>query len=326
MKEVFFIIIFFHCILFSVWGQDASTRVYEAPNNDFNDVVLPTHKNLLRLGFISSKSGDIKTIEKNFNAFRALLQFKIDQKVENWDDPFSTIDNNLPYRLAPDKPLTKETARFNSILGTVLRGIISDKAAKTYFKEYYAGTIWKGDSFEQIRNYRTFVKKHFQSLTKWPNQLIPEGSEDVYYVTVDRVSNYDFDNGGILLSLGFANVSEDNAILRKVLNKNIRFQISLKEIFFSQNHSDRGSNSFDYSPRNSYERNIDQSNGVVFFEIDLEEANEVLKLGRLYVLRKLKLNDDFTFNITSPVIELYQNESLTEKIGELNYNDLIFYE
>nr|WP_299344228.1 hypothetical protein [Allomuricauda sp.] len=328
-KNSFLVPFFYVSCIISTWAQ-SNQKTYEAPNSNFKDIVLQTHKGSLRFGNIDADPNGLKEYTANYSSYLALVQFKREQQRSGWDAPYKTIDTNLPYygSTTATANIPMDVIKFNAILTSIATEVVSEKGGRTYYKERYAGSIWKGNTVEQVKNYRAFVKENFNALKNWPKQIMKDGSEQAYYVTIDNVSEYDFENQGFVLLMGFDNIKDDNRRLSTFLKPigNRRKKVQMKA-FATQNRLSVGANNrFEYSSRNSYERNVDADHQLVFFPIAIEKANEVLKSGKIYIVRKIKLKDNFTFHVDSPLIELYTDRGLTKKIGQMDYNDLILYQ
>lgn len=174
----------------------------------------------------------------------------------------------------------------------------------------------------------------YKNFIKWSKEFMPNEDEEAYYVTISNVM-YDLENQGLLISLDYSNVKNiyNWSVERIIHNRELNYDKikPYKNAFsgaFITPESTVTSVTGDliYKPRANYERILSSEAFVVFYEMSAEVANPILQDESLvYVVRKIKFYKDFTFHLVSPIIELYKNKSLTQKIGELDYNDLIFY-
>ncbi|MCB0744911.1 MAG: hypothetical protein KDC67_13470, partial [Ignavibacteriae bacterium] len=174
--------------------------------------------------------------------------------------------------------------------------------------------------------------KAFKKLISSKKDLLPEIGQEAYYVTLSNVI-YNFENQGILLSLDLAN-------LKNIHNLSVQRILDTPKQYFKKNYHTVMSGMFLtseslltsvsgdllYKPRSNYERLVTNESFIVFYEMPLEKATTILKSGGIiYIVRKIKIFNDLTFTMNSPIIELYKDKALSDKIGTLNYNDLIFY-
>ena len=174
----------------------------------------------------------------------------------------------------------------------------------------------------------------YKNFKKWSNEFMPKEDEEAYYVTLSNVM-YNLENQGLLISLDFSNVKNiyNWSVERIIHNRELNYDRikPYKNAFSGAFLTPESTNTsvlgdLIYKPRTNYERILSSEAFVVFYEMSSEKANPILQDESLvYVVRKIKFYKDFTFNIASPIIELYKDIALTQKIGELDYNDLIFY-
>lgn len=160
---------------------------------------------------------------------------------------------------------------------------------------------WKGkDEFEIIETYQKFVERYCKDLRKWAAQLDEEG----YFVEQVRFEKYDFQNSGFSIRFsppGVKNVSE----------------------------SDR---KYVYEPKQQRQKPFTH-----LYKMDTTDAKAMIdrknerKLGRsLYAVYKVKyygIEDPSVLStyrqpfllqhVTSPIIEIFEDEALTKKLGEV---------
>lgn len=187
-------------------------------------------------------------------------------------------------------------------------------------------------------NYRLFkgFLKNYTSLDSKENPL--EG----YYVTESLISEYDFENNGFWFStaINLSYSPSNNSLLiqdhinsdklYRTIGNQARHGYKLKDIFsvahFFYDHKHNAiKGDIVYEPRNEFEHIISDGYSVALLENSVDEANKLVNLKSIFIVRKVKLLPNLKFYITSPIIELYTDRSLKNKIKEIDYNDLIFH-
>lgn len=317
---IFSLFFLFSLTVFSQSKGDDQT-VFKGPKPNFIDIELQSHNEHIRFGVLDDQQISITELNKNYKVFLEMLKFK-NKQVDGWDKPFETMDANLPHYESGS-----DVGEFNMLLFGIFRNVVSESAIENYFSTNYGRRLtWKGATkFDQERNYRAFTKNNFLDLKNWSQEIISDKTVPAYYVTVDKILSYDSDNGGILLSLGFHNVEDNNRVLPNLISGAFKNKFALSGGFFTSDYTVSSlKGNMVYSTKNNYERTVSMDFLVVFFEIGRDEIDAVIQNKTAYIVRKIKFNDNFTFNIDSPIIEIYSDKALTKKVGELNYNNLIF--
>lgn len=279
-----------------VCGQENQLKIYKAPNANIADINIQTHRGLLRFGAIDETKYKEKSWEINYTHFMGLMDIHSKGDVKS--------------------PLKKEW--------------LSEEGRNTIEAIRNNGK----SQIEQKKEFQNFMGKNLADLKGWPGTIFTNNALEAYYVTQETITEYDFDNGGILLSLGFHNIDDDNRVLynlmkrRKMAHLNMRqgTNYQLSGGFLSQKHmvtSVKGD--LTYMSKNSYERTVDVDNMIVFFEIGEDEANTILNNGKVFIVRKIAITPNGMFHINSPIIDIYADKALTRKVGQLDYTNLIFF-
>ena len=177
-------------------------------------------------------------------------------------------------------------------------------------KTVLGSSTWGGkgaNEFEQLRSYTSYVKKIWRSCSNGAILSFPDNTINGYFVVKTFLDAYDFKNKGYWL------------------NSN---HFSQQSQYLLQYHS--------LEPTNANERKlINLQRGVsMLFEIPPSEAEKLSENTKdLYLVFKTKtsikaLENQYSrlkayFSIESPVIEIYKDDDLTLKIGELSIDTLI---
>lgn len=179
---------------------------------------------------------------------------------------------------------------------------------------YYKNTIGSGNwggkgatEFEQLRSYTSYIHENLALLQQWSNTIFPDNTINGYFVVKAFLEAYDFKSKGYWLNSNrFA--------------QNSRFLLHYHNL----------------EPANANERKlINPQRGVsILFEITPSEAEKLSeKTKELYLVFKTKtslkgLENRYdrlkaTFTLESPVIEIYKDDDLSLKIGELSIDTMI---
>lgn len=185
----------------------------------------------------------------------------------------------------------------------------------------------RSSEFAQLRNFQSFSDEHLSTLQKWASSIWEKGFQELYYV--EQIKNYsgkyDFKNKGywLRLNLGYSfGQKSNNLVVGSNKKPGLPFNL-------------------EYIPKSRYEK--DREAGEILFKISPEKAEELFsdRTGlQGYAVYKIKIipngiglsgalasrasQVDFTFNLTSPNVELYSDIELTDKIGEVSFESAIY--
>lgn len=340
MKQILFIFIAFSG-LFSVCGQ-GKEKVYKAPSPNFIDLSLQTHNNKLRFGvqdeyYLKSDGSYVKPsdatyvdIDKRFShnnasrhAFAELLKIRFKEEMfAAMDTDYFTERTNTMF----EKDKMSHTAQQHTLL--LANALSTNEHAMSYFcnqKEdsdctsrfpqagYYNEPSnirpWGGrgaTDFQQLRAYTTFAKNDLPVIVKWGSTLLPDNTLNGYYVTRTHLGKYDFKAGGFWL---------------------------ITHQFYNQGFLLKW---YGLQPGNSAERKLMHPNGAsILLKMSPDKAetfsekvqqihlvfNVTGKLNGLESYRADQLKTTFTLN--SPIIEIYSDDSLTNKVDEIDINTMV---
>lgn len=324
MRIYYLLLLLCFLVKASVFSQgiidnDSNKIIFKAPNENFNDIELQSFHGLTRFGVLDTINQLMTDVYTSYRNYKNLLDFKSEQPL-GWDDPLKDINNKDPF--------SAEVSSSFSVFSIISKKVMT----KEGYSKYYENR--DDDIFDKNRKRRSLVTDNLNDLKKWTEEFLPNEEDEAYYVTLSNVV-YDLENQGLLISLDFSNVKNiyNLSVERIIHNRELNYdrikpyKNALSGAFLtpeSPNTSVLGD--LIYKPKTNYERILSSEAFVVFYEMSPEMANPILQDESLvYVVRKIKFYKDFTFNIASPIIELYKDIALTQKIGELDYNDLIFY-
>tara|TARA_B100000508_G_C11452914_1_gene275107 strand:+ start:457 stop:1737 length:1281 start_codon:yes stop_codon:yes gene_type:complete len=176
----------------------------------------------------------------------------------------------------------------------------------------------KSTIFEQNRIYSDFVSSHLEELITWSNSIWDKNSKEVYLVNSFYIqpNNYDFQNKGFWT----------NSILRNGAS----FGLDNKKDSYFRNSSKKW--------KENWEKDM-------LFSLSEVEAEKIAANGqtKLYAVYKIKVEFDdepiqknaslvemigykikYRYEIIEPIMEVYSDLSLEEKIGEINLNTALF--
>lgn len=176
------------------------------------------------------------------------------------------------------------------------------------------GARWGGaNEFEALRSYKSFVDDNLADLGRVAAAIPNEG----YFVETQHLEEYDFEKEGFPISLNFF----WNDVLPLKTNSSV----------------------FHFTPIHDYEKGLghqpdgrlNKFDSILAIPIDEAEA-AINRTGRkIFVVYKIKFNryegeEELRFNgkpltfavhigyhLTSPVVEFFEDEALTKKIGEV---------
>ena len=334
-KKVFYSIIFLFLFCVSAKGQTTTYNfdtsdiiIIKSPSKNYKDILLQNHNDLPRFGVLNRymiSRGKIepnsreksKLIRESYSSYMGLIQ--MDYMKAMYND-----FNREVFTYASNSNMSKKEQ--NSVIA---QKHFQELSQTVCTKE--AGNINGGtNEFERRRNYKNFVANNLDGLRKWSSTLLKNNSVTGYWVNTTLLKDYDFDKKGYWLHIPLATRPQRNS-----------------------------SNSFflNFTPKTSYENKLPIKRNrfktvqpiKVLFKISPEDAEKlnpkqesnvrkVITATTLFMVAKIKvtLNEfsenknmgrpevpNFEHHFTSPIITLYKDAALTEKVGEISLENFI---
>ena len=329
----------------SVEGSDI--MIYKSPDPAFEDIAIQKYKDLQRFGSCNfymmannPKRPDLsleagakrKKMELGYSGFLKLA------RIHNLKDHFGVMDKEA---LTPaNRILVEEEVKSRLAQKTLLEFAFmmgTDVLKREYFCSdpnssgncSYAQK-WGGnraDDFTENEKYVSFVQKYLNKILKWSEDFFKGGSERFYLVQpLEFQGQYDFDKSGFWVKLpviGTYNYGMDYG--------------NTRENYF-----------FEFLPKTSYGQQVankiaqvDYVNGLVLFKIDPEKAEALLnnKSKNPQMVTKVQTvfegfeeanptlySSKYTYHFLDAEIELFEDVQLTQKIGEIRLDNLVFKE
>ena len=163
---------------------------------------------------------------------------------------------------------------------------------------------WGGkDEFEIVEKYQKFVTENYEVLRSWPDNIVDEG----YLVEVIELGDYDFENGGFQLQISPMNYDK----LEPLDAKGLYDGKSYKRRNFSELYKMDGTKAKDLINRLDAEKLGRRIFAV--YKIKYYGVSDPVGLFGMPYNKKITLAS----YVTSPVVELFEDEALTIKIGEV---------
>jgi len=308
--------------------QQTDVISFAAPSDTFKSIYLQTHKELPRFGTLNqysptvtkkseygsrgnpkyaqqnpSTKEKIRVLRNGYVLHRELVKMKYLKIL--YDD----MDLNAISKPDYKNPEGKDSRSY------VAQNHLRTLAKRFCTAETFNAAYGRSNQFEQQRNYQNFVEGHLKPLKKWSNTFFENDAMEAYIVTTSSLSSYDFEKEGYWLPVQLTN--------------------GARSIFFSA-----------LEPVSSVEENILNLVGTRaikgirlwgFLSIPTTNAEKLQEqnIQRLYLVRKVKVNYKdieyrgnqepnlkFSFHHLNPIIEIYEDEGLTKKLGELPLNVL----
>ncbi|MFS4467651.1 hypothetical protein [Maribacter sp. 2210JD10-5] len=298
------------------FSKDPSIITYASPSEHFNDFVLLTHKGTPRFGDLNlynpANKGyaeekeyhkKMKLINTGFQCFKSLVNLK-------YSDTFmKNLDTEKPTTNRPSS--SDQKTRNNEEVQHMLRNMV----APNFCNSDACKNMYLGDNeFELLRNYRNFTKEVLPDLLKWSKTFFKEDSQIIYYVSRVTPRSYDFEKKGFWGSLSFN--------------------------LFGPRQSGNLKLESHFEPKAQYESTINDNLGPYkniqfLIPIDVAVAESFQKnKNMLYLVRKIKLSIPseprenlsllkFSYYHESPIIDIYQDAALTQKITSISFEELI---
>ena len=309
-------------------NTDKNTITYTSPSKDFIDITVQSHKGLPRFGELYYKKGI--TPPTNPFAYNALVGMKYLTTIYADMDRSkltSYENNNTNLKNAHSASAQNHLKQLIGLVGSdaLLEKYFCDKstAIKCTFIDAYGQrkrtNYWGGsrnNQFQKMRSYKNFMNDHYlETLQRWSNTFFKEDSEIGYLVSRSSVvassgglssKAYDFQKKGYWLGSVISGGGHPITILN-------------------------------FIPFTKNERILKDPNFKIFLSISPEKAKKLSLMVRssLYTVSKIKIYHDkkasisnfevpFSFELESPIIEVYTDQALTHKIGEISADQLVY--
>ncbi|MEM9001847.1 MAG: hypothetical protein AAGB24_16430 [Bacteroidota bacterium] len=336
-------------ILYTIGWASASaqerwenTITYESPTKTFTSLLLQTHKEKLRFGnqdnywikpdgtAVDQESSDFMIMDKRTQMVKHGQQGIVELlKMKFMKDTYKDIDQNLftkyassMYKEEKNSYLAQEHLLRLANAVTCIDGMYhyfcnpksEDCTIKVHDHDYNYRTSyhikpWGGhgaNEFQKLKSYTSYAAENLEVLQNWSSSFFPGNSVQGYFVTTVFLDTYDFENKGYWLrSRSF----RDNGFL-------VRYR--------------------DLEPVNANQRKLLHPQGIeILYQIPSDEAEKFSGLYKnIYLVFDISLtikgrhrNNSNTLNVAyqlnSQAIELYVDDSLTHKIGEILIDDMI---
>ncbi|MDC6363692.1 MULTISPECIES: hypothetical protein [Flavobacteriaceae] len=338
MKKIVYVLLTL-AVLSSLKSQEE--KVFTSPSPNFISLSLQTYNNKLRFGiqdeyfvkadgtYVSSKAENYFEVDKKSSHNRASRHALLELlKIRFKADMFSAMDRNLFTERTQsmfEKDLKSYTAQQHVL--ALANALSSKSELKRFFcneKEEDCASIFKEDGyyneprnirswggrgaseFQQLRAYTAFVNELFPKLEKWGNSLYPNNTIDGYYVAKTQLGTYSFKDGGYWLHthqmhqndflLRWWELQPSNSAERKLVHPNgssiLLKMAPEKAEAFSENHQ------------------------TIFLVLDITASLNGLENYRADQLKT-------TFTLNSPTIMIYSDDSLTQKVGEIDISTMV---
>lgn len=284
---------------------------YSPPNDNFRAFSLQKHNGLPRFGLFryndsraASGRSHINKTPLDYTLYTELLKLKYGSEI-SMDLIINAVSAKvfLKYFCNEEKGDCKEMNR-DQVMEFSVRN--SGGASRN----------WGGydaNQFEQERKKKDFMEKHAPTLVNWSKNLWENNTEIAYLVDKENLGKYDFEKGGYWLKSIAHPTAKGTGLISNTFH-------------------------YEYIPENRIEKEMQK--GWVLFKVNAAQAENLSnnKIRFLYSVVKIKLGflreerdrrsllekniQFFKYCYESPVVEFYEDEGLTKKVGEISYEDV----
>ena len=297
--------------------KDDNIITYKAPNKDFMDVVIQSHKGLPRYGDVYYYRG--VTAHTHSKAYRALLELKF------MEDLFKDMDRSklTSYNYADNDLKAKNSNKAQHHLLMLGKDVLSDERLQEYFCDAEAKSpcnfyntagerslvpSWGGtrnNEFAQNRSYTAFIQNHLEALEAWSNTFFPNDEQIAYFVARGAVNGkYDFKKKGYW----------------------IRSIFSIGGDFILHNTN--------FMPYTENEKTLRHSSKSIFLPVEPSKAKEyaLTNVSPVFVAFKVKVfpkiiapdQIQWEFQLEDSDVEFYKDGLLSQKLGEVDMKTVTF--
>lgn len=296
---------------FTQLAKENDALVFSSPTVKFNDIVIQQYNGLPKFGTLNTYIDSNQSYQLNkevslgyYNYFK-MITFKY------LADFYKDMD--MERITKTPSPTNKNIAQENSYTAqTYLRNFSATICLEENCKNAFGGN----NEFEQLRNYKNFIKENYTDLRNWSNTFFTNDNQTAYHVSQVYLQSYDFDKNGywVYLNLSIAHGSRAH-----------------KKPFVFEPKAD-----YEHTLLSNVSKNYRQKHIDFFIHIkpELAEKFQLNNIRHLYLVKKIKLTNkgikkgrnhtlQLSYNHENPNIEIYQDKALTKKIGTLSLNNLV---
>lgn len=312
---------------------------FDAPNDNFFSFELQSFRGAPRFGRLNgygsynpnvrggSSTRDNQQVRAEMkNLGYAYAKYNLLLKAKYLAPFFNVMDKEMPYAIKhyqmSSKRYEDENEAYSMVAQTQLQNmayvLLKERAFKNYFcapdsdckiallkNRYVLETSkWYGeDEFETIETYKDFIAENYTDLMNWSAQIKDEG----YLVEKISFKQYNFEKGGFYLRF-YPGTSINKFQTEGKVIYNIRNQKRLDFThLFKMNTSDAKA-LIERKDEGKLGRHLYAVYKVKFYGIG--STYKSLSISTVHRLSLLN-------HITTPVIELFEDEALTKKLGEI---------
>lgn len=281
-------------------APSAAMISFAAPDLAFQNFSLAAFRELPLFGRAISRGG-----QNGFPSYSALLKMSMMRNLYAEMDPSALAR----YEGTGQAPQNNLFAQQN--FAEVFHVVSTEATRARYMKASYSAgasrhfhnAAWAGSNeFESLRNFQTCVRLFKDDLLAWSAQMPTEG----YVVLNNPLPNYNFGQGTFFLQSSIDHITQRVASYAMIPAA--------------------------YNPRQDFEQGFGSRQTFDrYLKMSPQEAEDLLgKLDNyrnVYSIYRIKielplfdqlrsLNYSLTYSLATPVVELYADEALTQKIGE----------
>lgn len=317
-------------------SQTENTLIFKVANSRFESILLNEYKGLPRVrtaGSLENPSDRVKIKIENasFENYFMLLEMKLFNdyyKVLDTDNIVGFSDNTNNYNKDEKKALLVQEH-----LKQIALKLTTDEAYISYFCEggkdqcyqwkRRFSKIWGGNAinvFSRRKTFKSFVNDNFGDLQKLAGTV----NEELYLVTLLKFGEYDFNTNSFSFTIG--DLYDFKIGKYKPIHKYENLFNDKKKSIKSHKEFKKFHNKNKINPRK------------LSLDMSPEKAETFLnknKDRKLYGVYKIKFkrnsldtanNKDafsITFHLTSPIMELYMDEDLIDKVRDFDISKIV---
>ena len=294
-----------------------------APNNNFESISIQEFRGLPRVGLLYNYDMNDKSLP---NSAERIAKYKMDRKefqkyvtlleLKLRGNLYDEMDLEMPYDINQKKVGSRQVGSYESNANNVAcqigllsigRELTTEKAYPKYFcnlnnkcNNNRGETLnWGGllaNEFEKIECYKNLVKDNLTDLRNSENKM----TDEAYVIMSTTFESYDFSKGGFPINI-YLTVSYDKSGFDPINGIGSKLHEENNQIRLIEMSSDDGRKLLD---RNSKRR---------IFTVWKIKYHSLTESKILSPTQSPTRN----FHLQSPVVELFEDEALTKKLGEI---------
>lgn len=334
MKQIRFLFLFIYSLLaFTTYAQenvinDDEYYIYKAPSENYKSIYLDKYKDSPIFSDHIYQALRSRSVEFNTNNFKDSIYFH--------HHAYEAYYELVKFKYTTDLYQAMDKNKITKLTVNSKENDLESTTAQQLFSKFYTYAVTNKGKLNINKNLKTrdekfadLVEKNFDTLKNWSKTVFKNDSQTAYLVIAQTLTNYNLDKEKGFFTLAITTTQILPAMGWQ--NSNSLFANFTPKQAFEKKLVPEGETKY----KNYYTKTIK-------FKPETNILNMLMKRqlsNYVYLVFKVNINYNstkgfedikaldylyFTYNYDSPIVEVYQDVKLMDKVGEINLeNDIL---